>query len=581
MPQPHSPLLHADHSDLLTNRPNLAAEAVHEALHAAAYTAVQGPAIGAAQFTDRTTGRIWGTNLEKSVTMMEAPEPAEFGSVKWHAQQVGTAAGMLPAFYLLARGTHAAAGKLLGAKLAATEITTNAFLSNHTGRLIAESAVTGLVYDSFLRPVTDTEVAQQRITNGYDNSGPATDYEFWMLRGKHGITGAATFGTLTASALALRHYGIGKFAGRGEHVLNGALSGIPAGLVNAETSSILHAHKLASTEELAKSVYTMGFVGGAMGALPNPFESARPRLAEKLAELRVRDRSTEVDGKTESGDATLKVRDQVIEAPGKILPEESLSMRELTEKDPAQMREVLQQYYPELEAAFPLEGEIETTDTYEAYLTDPNSTWDMVVLRDKEHNIIGGIQYQVVDVPGSEMGKVAWAEHIWVKQENRDYGNFRSLLNVAKERIAADGAKMVFMEFNNPKKMTPEEIAIDAEGGITTQDRAKIWGRVGIHVVVDSKGNIAEYGQPSMDGQPSVEYLSLGFVGLEPLTGQTISARDYIQIAQSAHSTIPGCDLKTDPTVQKYTSSVLQIGEPRLRFKPLMELVREEQKGNK
>lgn len=581
MPQPSSTetdsVLHSDHSDLLTNKPNLAVETVQEGLYAAAYAGLQSPLQGAAQMADRTVG----TRLEKAVAVMEAPAPAEFGSAKWHAQQVGSAAGMLAPFLLVAKGTHSVVGRLAGAELAATELATNSLLSARNGRLVAESAIAGLVYDAALKPVTEAEVEQQRIVNGYDNTGPATDAEFWMLRGKHGLAGAATFATLTASTLALREYGVGKMAGRGEHVLNGALSGIPAGLVNAETTSILHAHKLANTEELAKSVYTMGFVGGAMGALPNPFESARPRLAEKLAELRVRDRSTEVDGKTESGDATLKVRDQVIEAPGKILPEESLSMRELTEKDPTQMREVLKQYYPELEAAFPLEGEIETTDTYEAYLTDPNSTWDMVVLRDKEHNIIGGIQYQVVDVPGSEMGKVAWAEHIWVKQENRDYGNFRSLLNVAKERIAADGAKMVFMEFNNPKKMTPEEIAIDAEGGITTQDRAKIWGRVGIHVVVDSKGNIAEYGQPSMDGQPSVEYLSLGFVGLEPLTGQTISARDYIQIAQSAHSTIPGCDLKTDPTVQKYTTSVLQIGEPRLRFKPLMELVREEQKGNK
>lgn len=586
MPQPFSvesdSSLHTNQSDLLTNRPNVAVDAVQQGLYCAAYTGLQSPVQGLAQLVDRTTG----AHLEKNVTVMEAPSPADFGTAKWHAQQVGSAAGMLAPFMLVAKGTHAAVGRIAGVELAATEATANSLLSGRNGRLIAESALSGFVYDSTLRPVTDAEVAHKRALTENDSTGPVTASEFWMHRGMHGISGAATFATLTASTLGLRHYGVGKIAGRAEHVLSGALAGLPAGIVNAETNSLLHTRKFAGTEELAKSAYTMSFIGGAMGALPNPFEAARPKLGEKLAELGVKDSVPEAtvndrvaETKTEASDATLKARDQVVELPGKILPENSLSMRELAERDPAQMREVLKKYYPELEAAFPLEGEIETTDTYEAYLTDPKSTWDMVVLRDTENSIIGGIQYQVLDVPGTEAGKVAWAEHIWVKQENRDYGNFRSLLNVAKQRIADDGAKLVFMEFNNPKKMTPEEIAIDAEGGITTQDRAKIWGRVGIHVVVDSKGNIAEYGQPSMDGQPSVEYLSLGFVGLEPITGQTISARDYIEIAQTAHKTIPGCDLNTDSTVQKYTSSVLQIGEPRLRFKPLMELVREEQ-GN-
>ncbi|MBY0546684.1 MAG: hypothetical protein K2W95_05300 [Candidatus Obscuribacterales bacterium] len=578
MPQPFSvesdSSLHTNQSDLLANRPNVAVEAVQQGLYCAAYAGLQSPVQGLAQLVDRTTG----AHTEKSVTLMEAPPPAEFGTAKWHAQQVGSAAGMLAPFMLVAKGTHAAVGRIAGVELAATEATATSLLSGRNGRLVAESALAGFVYDSILRPVTDAEIAQGRMLNGKDSSGPVTNSEFWAQRLKHGIGGAATFGTLTASTLALKQYGIGKIAGRGEQVLNGALAGLPAGLVNAETNSLLHTGKLAGSEELVKSAYTMSFIGGAMGALPNPFEAARPKLGEKSAERIATDKTAAT--KTEASDATLKAQDQVVELPGKILPENSLSMRELAERDPAQMREVLKQYYPELEAAFPLEGEIETTDTYEAYLTDPESTWDMVVLRDSENSIIGGIQYQVLDVPGTEAGKVAWAEHIWVKQENRDYGNFRSLLNVAKQRIADDGAKMVFMEFNNPKKMTPEEIAIDAEGGITTQDRAKIWGRVGIHVVVDSKGNIAEYGQPSMDGQPSVEYLSLGFVGLEPITGQTISVRDYIQIAQTAHKTIPGCDLNTDPTVQKYTSSVLQMGEPRLRFKPLMELVREEQQGN-
>lgn len=550
--------LRADQKDLLAPQSNVITESARQGLYSAAYSGMQAPVSAIAQVVDRTAG----TSIEKTVGIMPAPEPSEFGTAQWHAQQIGGAAGMLVPFMLVAKGTRAGAAKLLGPEVAANA-SGQAFFSSRNGRLIAEGAVAGFVYDSALRPVSQQEVLHARESQNNHDSGPVTAAEFWSIKAKHGISGAATFGTLTASTLALRHGGIGSLSQRHENIISGILSGAPAGIVNAEVTSLLEKGKLADTKQLASSAYTMSFIGGAMGAL-HPIAKEQS-VARESAE--------------QQSAKTARITDSVEkpEATGYILPERSLSMRELAANDRAEMRKVLENYYPELEKAFPLEGEIESTQTYEQYLTDPESTWDMVVLRDSENKITGGIQYQVLDVPGSEVGKIAWAEHIWVKQENRNYDNFRALLNVARERIAGDGAKMVFMEFNNPKKMTPEEIAIDAEGGITTQDRAKIWGRVGIHVAVDSQGRIAEYGQPSMDGQPAVEFLSLGFVGLEPLTGKTISARDYINIAQAAHSTIPGVDLATDPTVQMYTKSVLSIGESTLKFKPLMELVRQEQ----
>jgi hypothetical protein len=253
-----------------------------------------------------------------------------------------------------------------------------------------------------------------------------------------------------------------------------------------------------------------------------------------------------------------------------IRPELTLSMKQIARENPILVRELLDEYYPKLERAFPLVGEIETKDTYLEYLEDEEFSWDMVLLRNSQREIIGGIQFQVLEIGGACVRAAAWAEHIWVEQENRSFDNFRCLLKIAEEKIQRAGADLVFMEFNNPQKMSQEEMAEDAEGGITTQDREKIWGRVGINVLL-LDGEIAPYAQPSMDGQPPVEYLSLGFISSVPLEGTELSVEDYLRIAHTAHLTIPGVTLD-DVTIKEYTNQVSRSGAQSLVFASLAEL---------
>ncbi|MGD9680808.1 MAG: hypothetical protein AB7W16_06465 [Candidatus Obscuribacterales bacterium] len=253
-----------------------------------------------------------------------------------------------------------------------------------------------------------------------------------------------------------------------------------------------------------------------------------------------------------------------------VIPSRSVSLRQLAARKNRQLKPMLRKYHSQLERAFPLEGEIESIETYLDYLRDETSTWDIIVLRDRKNKIIGGIQYQVLDIDGEMVQKAAWVEHIWVKLERRSFQSFRALLKVAKQAIADQQASIVFMEFNNPDKMTAGQIAEDADSGITTQDREKIWGYVGIHVAVTASGRIAAYGQPSMDGQPPVEYLSMGFIADESLAGKTLPASDYLKIAHIAHATIPGVDLKSDPTVLAYTREV--EAERDLTFVSLAEI---------
>jgi|GEM_PF-2244093 len=254
-----------------------------------------------------------------------------------------------------------------------------------------------------------------------------------------------------------------------------------------------------------------------------------------------------------------------------VSPEHTLSMKELYETDRAKFEEVLDTYYKKLEEAFPDASEIESKDVYREYLADKSFPWDMLVLRDKAGNVLGGIQSQVVDVNGVEVKKAVWAEHIWLDPTARTYTNFNTLLKTAKNTWAKTGSDIVFMEFNDRAKMTWDEQVADASAGLTPEARERIWGRVGLYVLGDESRHLAPYSQPAMgDGDP-VTYLSMGIGPLkgDSLDGQSMPISDYLKLMRAAHSTIPDVNLDTDPTVLKYTADLQKLsdsGQDRLSY---------------
>src|SRR5205823_8923245 len=133
--------------------------------------------------------------------------------------------------------------------------------------------------------------------------------------------------------------------------------------------------------------------------------------------------------------------------------------------------------------------------TYRNYLNNPLFPWQMLVLRAEDGSIIGGIQYQVVSVNGVWLRKAVWAEHIWLEDPaGRSFSNFRELMRIAQQRFIDTGAQLVFFEFNDRAKMTFAQLRDDAKGGIATEAREVIWGRVcdrAMHIAI------------GMDGQPA------------------------------------------------------------------------------
>ncbi len=255
-----------------------------DAVHSALYTAIQEPVSGVTQIVDE----VAGTKLLPRVQFLSAPEQAKFGTADWHAQQFGSAVGMLLPFMLVGKGVRGALGTSAeGASLMSTKA---AF-----GMSIKEAGLTGFAYDAILRP-SDTN-----HTGGLGG--------FLMDRGTQGLVGAGTFMTLTGSSLGLRSLGgVERSASLSllrNPIVNGVLSGVPAGLFSAEAGSLTKTGHLASAQELGQSVYGMAVIGGGFGAVHSftaPRENGLPSRYDAL-------KTSIQDGLTSAKDGTPKIRE--------------------------------------------------------------------------------------------------------------------------------------------------------------------------------------------------------------------------------------------------------------------------------
>jgi hypothetical protein len=241
-------------------------------------------------------------------------------------------------------------------------------------------------------------------------------------------------------------------------------------------------------------------------------------------------------------------------------------------------RRVLERYYPLLTEVFPIAGEIETIAAYDEYLRDPAMDWDIVVLSDAaDGRIVGGIHWQALRGLGTAwLDAVAWVEHVWLVNDPafRRYDRFRDLLSAVRNHMHRRRVDVGFMEFNDPEKMTPQDMARDAAGGLSTRDRLRLWAHVGlcelIHRTADGQRVPAPYAQPAMDHGPPVRMLSLGFFAFaRKLAESRIPTTDYLQILYRAHATIRGVDPAHDPTCREYTAAVRALAATDFEFAPL------------
>ena len=255
-----------------------------DAVHSALYTAIQEPVSGVTQIVDEFTG----SKLLPKVQFLDAPVQAQFGTADWHAQQVGSAVGMLLPFMLVGKGVKGVLGS-------STEEMSLMSRKAAFGMSIKEAGLTGFTYDAFLRPSD---------TNHKDGLKG-----FLMDRGTQGAIGAGTFMTLTGASL-----GLSRFAGSAaieksalvpllkNPIASGVLSGVPAGFFSAEANSYAKTGHLASGQELGQSIYGMSVIGGGFGAVHSftaPRENGAPSRYDAV-------KATITDGLTGLGTPKLR-----------------------------------------------------------------------------------------------------------------------------------------------------------------------------------------------------------------------------------------------------------------------------------
>lgn len=506
----------AEPSEAGSQNADLALKVANEFVNSAWHTGVTEKAQG--------VGQLFGMKIEQE----DAPKEARAGLVNL-AHVAGSTTGEIVDFIvaskLIGKGINGAAGKTLMLAESESLFAKSAFGKKaiSAATIIKESeyvremvtaGTTGAVFGGVFKPVKEGESGYQRIGNG--------------------ITEAATFITLSAVAGKYRTSFSDDFGGRLQ--LN-ALSGGAAGAVNANIDAIMHG-RVASVENTL-----MNSAGWAIG---------NAVAGEALHHV----------GK--NWDTYQKINDSIRHVTPKEHREppllNMLSMREIANRgDIKLLNKQLEAYQPKLQEAFPLEGEIESTDTYRDYLTDKDGTWEMEQLLGPT---IGGLQYQILDVGAPTLNKAGWLEHIWVKDSERGKGLGIGLFDHVKTQVDKKGGDLTFWEWNNPDKMTSEQMAEDARGGISTQDREAWWGDSGALIAVDSKGRIAPYAQPSMEeGLPAVDYLSLAFIAPESMVGRKIPINDYLKLCHKAHQTFLGEGLEADATVKQYTADALAGGE--------------------
>lgn len=233
--------------------------AARDMVQTAAYTAVAEPILGVVQLSDKAIGAQNFESLQSGFASIGLAHPeAANGTIDRHAQMLGSAIGMVLPYVLLHKGISSGAGKVFAEESLASRMPLPAAATKLFSSPLAKHAglafTTGFAYDAVFRPSDSksTNFLTDRLTNG--------------------LAGGVTMATLSATAFGL--HSLAESAVIKSNFLNralvnpiaaGALSAIPAGLVQSEASALKSGKLLPNGSEVGDSIYQMGIVGAVLG----------------------------------------------------------------------------------------------------------------------------------------------------------------------------------------------------------------------------------------------------------------------------------------------------------------------------
>lgn len=217
------------------------------------YSAIQSPLDGVLELVDNVTG----TKLLPKIQFISSPVAQKFGTANWYASEAGSSLGMLVPLLTVSYGVK---GILGTSALVDEEQLASLSKVGSLGLSMKESALTGFAYGSIFEPTSNNK------------------QNFFLNRLTDGLSSALTFSTMTAASLSLRSVSalsgstssdLTSFLSKAlsNNTVNSILSGVPGGIVSAESSSLLNTGKLAQSKNLIQSAYTMGIIGGVFGGV--------------------------------------------------------------------------------------------------------------------------------------------------------------------------------------------------------------------------------------------------------------------------------------------------------------------------
>lgn len=220
----------------MSNSDLLVSSELVEAARAAFHSGLHSPAQALVELGNKG----FALNLPRPVSFIDAPAKSPTFSARWHAQQIGAAAGMSLPFmatgFLIRKG-----GRFLAKTLGLTGCVGSRGLAD-----CAEMTAAGFAYDFLLHPLDN------------DQTG-----NFWLNRLRNGTTGAITFGTLGAATHGLTSIEKALSASSPWRVhtfysdlFRHMIGGTVAGAVNAQTRSIFAGKGFANPSDTAESAYT-------------------------------------------------------------------------------------------------------------------------------------------------------------------------------------------------------------------------------------------------------------------------------------------------------------------------------------
>ncbi len=253
-----------------------------------AYSALQAPVEGVAQLID---GKANGES-QKAVHFLDAPQHAEFGSTSWLAQQAGSGLGAVVPLLLVHKGVSGAlslnySGKAALALAENMQVLTGSQKLAATSMKLAESGLTGAVYSGLFTPVQNP------------------DENFWNARLRNSASGGLTFATLSASTMGLKSLGERSAASLpllsrslSSEVVQGALSGIPAGLVAVNSESLLSGKGFAKGSQQLESALSFSMLGAGFAYGKVKLQGLNPAERTSQAPENFKRAGLDVDGRS-------------------------------------------------------------------------------------------------------------------------------------------------------------------------------------------------------------------------------------------------------------------------------------------